>query len=64
VDLRLPEQGAITSVSDLLLFSLDESEAIADEKGGILALLDTKWRKVYKTAAPRGLFTRGEMRVA
>jgi len=64
VDLRLPEQGAITSVGDLLLYSLDELEAIADEKGGVCALLDAKWQQVYKTASPRGLFTTGEMRVA
>jgi hypothetical protein len=62
VDLKLPAQGAMNSVSDLLLFSLDELEAITDEKGGILALLDAKWRKVYKTASPRGLFTKAEMR--
>ncbi len=44
--------------------SLTELEAIADEKGGILPLLDAKWRWAYKTNAPRGLFTRTEMRVA
>ena len=64
VDLRLPEPGAITNVGDLLLYSLDELEAIADEKGGVMTLLDAKWRRVYKTASPRGLFTKGEMRVA
>jgi len=56
VDLWLPEPRAITSVGDLLFYSLDELEAIADEKGGILALLDAKWRKVYKTASPHGLY--------
>jgi len=64
VDLRLPEQGALTSVGDLLLYSLDELEAIADEKGGILPLLDAKWQQLYKAASPRGLFTRGEVHVA
>ena len=43
---------------------LGELEAIADEKGGVCALLEEKWRKVYETGAPRGLFTKGEMRVA
>jgi len=43
---------------------LDELEAIPDEKGGVCPLLEEKWRKVYKTAAPRGLFTKGEMSVA
>ena len=42
VDLRLPEPGAITGVGELLLCSLDELETIADEKGGVCALLDAK----------------------
>jgi hypothetical protein len=48
----------------LLLYSLDELEEIAAEKGGIRPLLDEKWRKVYRASAPRELFTRGEMRAA
>ena len=44
--------------------SLDELEALADEKGGILALLDEEWRKVYKTASPLVLFTKTGMRAA
>ncbi len=44
--------------------SLDELEATADEKSGSMALLDAKWRKVYKAASPRGLVTKTEMRVA
>ncbi len=62
--LQLPEHGALTCVSDLLLHSLDELEAIAEEKGGVCALLDEKWRKVYKTNASLGLFTKVEMRAA
>lgn len=42
---------------------LDELEAIADEKSGVCALLAEKWRKVYKTSAPRGLFMKGETRI-
>jgi len=44
--------------------SLDELEALADEKGGILALLDEEWRKVYKTSALRGSFSTHEVRAA
>lgn len=29
-----------------------------------MALLEDKWRKVYKIASPCELYTRGEMRVA
>lgn len=63
VNLRFSGQEAITSVSDLLLFRLDELAAIVGEKGGSMALLDDMWQKVYKTAA-RGLFAKGEMQVA
>ncbi len=47
-----------------MLYSLDELEALAAEKGGIRALLDEKWRKVYQANAPRNLFTKSEMRAA
>ncbi len=43
---------------------LGNLEKIAADKGGIRQLLDEKWRKVYRANAPRGLFTRGEMRAA
>ena len=48
VDLQLPEQGAITSVGDLLLYSLGELEAIADEKGGIR---EAFWRSLMRSGA-------------
>lgn len=64
VSLQLPEPGAISSVGDLLLYSLDELEAIADEKGGIGALLVATWQRTYKTASSRGLFIKAEMRLA
>ena len=44
-------------MSDLLVYSLEELEAVAERKGGIRRLLDEKWAKVYKAGAPRGLFT-------
>jgi hypothetical protein len=52
----------VANLGDLLLYSLDELEDIAAEKGGVRQLLDEKWRKVYKANAPRGLFTTCEMR--
>ena len=64
VRLRLQREGDMASVGDLLVYSLDELEAVAVEKGGIRQLLDEKWRKVYQAAAPRGLCTRGERRAA
>jgi len=51
-------------VGDVLLYSSNELETIADEKGRSLPLLDAKWQQRYKTASPRGLFTKEEMRVA
>ncbi len=47
-----------------LLYSLDDLEDIAAQKGGIRTLLDEKWRKVCKANSPRGLFTTGEMHPA
>jgi hypothetical protein len=49
------QEADVSRVGDLLLYSLDDLEAIARDKGGIRALLDEKWRKVYKANAPRGL---------
>jgi hypothetical protein len=64
VHLRVQRAADVSNLGDLLLYSLDELEEIAAEKGGIRRLLDEKWRKVYNANAPRGLFTRSEMRAA
>jgi hypothetical protein len=64
VHLRVSRESDVSDLGDLLLYSLDDLEDIAAEKGGIRQLLDEKWRKVYKADAPRGLFTREEMRAA
>ncbi len=64
VHLRVQREAEVSNLGDLLLYSLDDLEEIAVEKGGIRQLLDEKWRKVYKASAPRGLFTRDEMRAA
>lgn len=45
--LRVQREEDVSNLGDLLLYSLDELEQIAAEKGGIRALLDEKWRKVY-----------------
>jgi hypothetical protein len=58
--LRVQREADVSNLGDLLLYSLDELETIAAEKGGIRTLLDENWRKVYQTNAPRGLFTQGE----
>lgn len=55
--LRVQREADVANVGDLLLYSLDDLEEIAAEKGGIRVLLDEKWRKVYKASSPRGLFT-------
>jgi hypothetical protein len=62
--LRVQREVDVSNLGDLLLYSLDELEEIAAEKGGIRSLLDEKWRKVYKANSPRGLFTRAEMQAA
>jgi hypothetical protein len=61
VHLRVQREADVTNLGDLLLYSLDDLEAIAAEKGGIRQLLDEKWRKVYHANAPRGVFTTREM---
>jgi hypothetical protein len=58
VRLRLHREADVASVSDLLVYNLEELEAVAEQKGGIRRLLDEKWAKVYKANNPRGLFTR------
>jgi len=60
--LRVQREADIANVGDLLLYSLDELEEVATEKGSIQSLLDEKWRKIYKANAPRGLFTAGTLR--
>lgn len=64
VELQLQREADVSRVSDLLVYSLDELEAIADEKGSIRRLLDEKWCKVYKAHAPRGLFSTREAKNA
>ncbi len=64
VHLRVQREADVTNLGDLLLYSLDDLEDIAAEKGGIRQLLDEKWRKVYQANAPRGVFTTREMRAA
>jgi hypothetical protein len=64
VQLRLHREGDVANVGDLLMYSLGELDAVAAAKGGIRMLLDEKWAKVYKAAAPRGMFARGERRAA
>lgn len=57
-------QADVSNLGDLLLYSLDDLEEIAANKGGIRQLLDEKWRKVYKATTPRGVFTTSEIRAA
>jgi hypothetical protein len=64
IRLRLHSEADVSSVGDLLVYSLDDLEEIAAEKGGIRTLLDEKWRKVYQANSPRGLFTQLEMHAA
>jgi hypothetical protein len=64
VHLRVQREADVSNLGDLLLYSLDDLEDIAAEKGGIRQLLDEKWRKVYKANAPRGVFSPTELRVA
>lgn len=64
VHLRVQREADVSDLGDLLLHSLDDLEDIAAEKGGIRQLLDEKWSKFYQSNAPRGLFTKGEMRAA
>ena len=64
VHLRVQREADVTNLGDLLLYSLDDLEVIAAQKGGVRQLLDEKWCKVYKARAPRALFTRAEGRAA
>jgi hypothetical protein len=45
------------NVADLLLQHLDDLEAEAEQNGGLSQVLAGHFAKVYKVAAPRGLFT-------
>ena len=64
VRLQLHREADVSRVGDLLVYSLDELEAVAERKGGIRQLLDEKWTQVYKATSPRGLFTGQERRAA
>jgi hypothetical protein len=64
VRLQMHREADVSSVSDLLVYSLEELEAVAEQKGGIRQLLEEKWTKVYKVSTPRGLFTGSELRDA
>jgi hypothetical protein len=64
VRLNIHLEANVSSVSDLLVYSPEELEAVADQKGGIRRLLDEKWTKVYQASAPRGMFSYSEMRAA
>src|SRR5215470_3490486 len=64
VHLRVQREADVSNLGDLLLYSLDDLEEIAAEKGGIRQLLDKKWCKIYQANTPRGVFTRNEMRAA
>ena len=64
VHLRVQREADVSNLGDLLLYSLDDLEDIAAEKGGICQLLDEKWRKVYKASAPSRLFSTNEMHAA
>jgi hypothetical protein len=45
-------EADVSNLGDLLLYSLDDLEQIAADKGGIRQLRDKKWRKVYRASAP------------
>jgi hypothetical protein len=64
VRLRLHREADVSSVGDLLIYSLDELEQVAVRRGGIRRLLQEKWEKVYKASAPHRLFVPGELRCA
>jgi hypothetical protein len=64
VRLRPHRESDVRSVSDLLVYSLEELEAVAERKGGIRRLLNDKWRHVYRANAPLTLFSRREWRAA
>jgi hypothetical protein len=64
VRLRLHREADVASVGDLLVYSLDELEAVAQAKGGIRRLLHEKWAKAFRCLPPHGLFAPAEMRGA
>jgi len=55
VRLQLHREADVANVGDLLLHSLEDWEALAEQKGGILLLLDEKCAKVYRARAPRAV---------
>ena len=62
VHLRVQREADVSNLGALLLYSLDDLEDIAAEKGGIRLLVDEKWRKVYQANAPRSLYAPSELR--
>ncbi|HEX6542864.1 MAG TPA: hypothetical protein VF040_13995 [Ktedonobacterales bacterium] len=61
---RVQRKADVSNLGDLLLYNLDDLEAIVVEKGEICQPLDETWRKVYKAGTPHGHFTVGKMRAA
>jgi hypothetical protein len=64
VRLRLHREADVSSLGDLLVYSLDELEQMAQRKGGIRRLLEERWTKAYKASSPHGLFGAYEVREA
>jgi hypothetical protein len=61
---HLHRETDVSSVSDLLVYSLEDWEAIAETNGGIRRRLDEKWAKVYKANSTRSIFAQSEARRA
>ena len=57
---QLPCEADVSSVSDLLVYSLEEWVMVALQKGGVQRLLNEKWCKIYKANFPRCMFTHNE----
>jgi len=62
--MRLHWEAGISSLSDLLVYSLEELEPVAAEKDSIRQLLNEKWTTVYTANSPRGIWSSSELRVA
>jgi hypothetical protein len=54
---RVHRDADISSLSDLLVYSLNEWEQVAERKGGSRRLLNDKWAKACQAASPNGLFS-------
>ncbi len=61
VRLQLQREADVSHVGDLLVYTLEELESVADASLRIRLLLEEKWAKVYKASSPRGLFAPAEM---